>query len=72
VPDKKHVEENVELSELNRQDPRESLLKYAEKAKKNPPKFFNAYKETQPEKIYSEDYDDVEDREKKKKLKIGK
>lgn len=50
------------------EDPREALLKYAEKAQKDP-LFTNAWKETQPKTIYRELSDDEEDAPDKKKVK---
>ncbi len=42
------------------EDPREALLKYAEKAEKDP-LFTNAWKKTQPKAIYSHFSDDEGD-----------
>ena len=50
------------------EDPREALLKYADKAK-NDPLFTNAWKETQPETIYAEVSEGEEDGPDKKKAK---
>ncbi|KAA8896804.1 hypothetical protein TRICI_006825 [Trichomonascus ciferrii] len=57
TPDPEHVKQNVELSGLGAEDPREALLKYAEKAEKEPPGFLAAYKKTQPKKLYENDDD---------------
>ena len=46
-PDEKHIKEHIPLSSMRDEDPREALLKYAEKAEKDP-MFTNAWKETQP------------------------
>lgn len=59
-PDEKHVKENIPLSSMRDEDPREALLKYAEKAQKDP-MFTNAWKETQPQTIYAEISDNEED-----------
>lgn len=48
------------------EDPREALLKYAEKAGKDP-MFTNAWKYTQPKTIYAEISDDDEEKELAKK-----
>ena len=46
-PDEKHIKEHIPLSSMRDEDPREALLKYAEKAEKDP-MFTNAWKYTQP------------------------
>jgi WD40 repeat protein len=52
-PDEEYVKREYGLSSMRDEDPREALLKYADKAK-NDPLFTNAWKETQPETIYAE------------------
>ena len=64
-PDERHIRENIPLSSMRDEDPREALLKYAEKAEKDPI-FTKAYKETQPEAIYG-DISDNEEQEPEKK-----
>jgi hypothetical protein len=64
-PDEKHIRENIPLSSMRDEDPREALLKYAEKAQKDP-LFTKAWKETQPTPIYRELSDDEEEPEKKR------
>lgn len=64
-PDEGYVKSQIPLSSLRDEDPREALLKYADKAK-NDPLFTNAWKETQPETIYAEVSDDEEEPDKKK------
>lgn len=59
-PDEKHIRESIPLSSMRDEDPREALLKYAEKAEKDPI-FTRAYKETQPNAIYAEVSDDEEE-----------
>ena len=59
-PDEKHVRENIPLSSMRDEDPREALLKYAEKAEKEP-MFTKAWKETQPKTLYAELSDEDED-----------
>ncbi|XTI92330.1 WD40 repeat-like protein [Cenococcum geophilum] len=59
-PDEKHIREHIPLSSMRDEDPREALLKYAEKAK-NDPLFTNAWKDTQPKTIYAELSDDEEE-----------
>lgn len=64
--DEKHVNELIPLSTMRNEDPREALLKYAEKAEKDP-LFTNAWKQTQPKTIYAELSDEeVEEPDKKK------
>ncbi|KAI4165625.1 MAG: hypothetical protein LQ342_000567 [Letrouitia transgressa] len=58
-PDEEHVKKNIPLSSMRDEDPREALLKYAEKAEKDP-MFTNAWKKTQPKTIYA-DVSDEED-----------
>ena len=53
------------------EDPREALLKYADKAAKDP-MFTNAWKDTQPKTVYADvdsDEDGIKDQPSKKKLK---
>ena len=67
-PDEKHIKERIPLSSMREEDPREALLKYAEKAQKDPI-FTNAWKDTQPKTIYAELSDEEADGPDKKKLK---
>ncbi len=66
-PDAKHVKTSIPLSSMRDEDPREALLKYADKAEKDP-MFTNAWKKTQPKTIYAElsDGEEEEGPEKKK------
>lgn len=69
-PDEKHIAENIPLSRMLHEDPREALLKYANVAKEDP-MFTNAWKQTQPVTQYA-DLSDEEEGEQgpdKKKLK---
>ena len=59
-PDENHIKNNIPLSSMRDEDPREALLKYAEKAEKDP-MFTNAWKHTQPKTIYAELSDDEEE-----------
>lgn len=59
-PDEKHIEENIPLSKMLHEDPREALLKYADVAKKDP-LFTNAWKETQPVTQYADISDEEEE-----------
>ncbi|RMD40445.1 hypothetical protein DV735_g4705, partial [Chaetothyriales sp. CBS 134920] len=59
-PDEEHIRKNIPLSSMREEDPREALLKYADKAK-NDPLFTNAWKHTQPKTIYAELSDDDDD-----------
>ena len=70
-PDEKHISENIPLSRMLHEDPREALLKYADVAKKDP-MFTGAWKATQPVTQYAEVSDDEaqgEDRPDKKRAK---
>ncbi|KAL3471272.1 26S protease regulatory subunit 4 [Aspergillus californicus] len=67
-PDEKHIRENIPLSSMRDEDPREALLKYAEKAEKDPI-FTKAWKETQPTTIYRDLSDDDEPQPDKKKAR---
>ncbi|KAF1812040.1 WD domain, G-beta repeat-containing protein [Eremomyces bilateralis CBS 781.70] len=63
-PDEQHIKNSIPLSAMRDEDPREALMKYADKAK-NDPMFTKAWKETQPKTIYA-DLSDEEEPEKKK------
>ena len=52
-PDEQHIKNNIPLSSMRDEDPREALLKYADKAEKDP-MFTNAWKQTQPKTLYAE------------------
>lgn len=67
-PDERHVRENIPLSSMRDEDPREALLKYADKAK-NDPLFTKAWSKTQPKTVYADISDEEEDevRDKKKR-----
>ncbi|KAK4158010.1 WD40-repeat-containing domain protein [Chaetomidium leptoderma] len=52
-PDEKHISENIPLSRMLHEDPREALLKYADVAKKDP-RFTSAWSKTQPVTQYAE------------------
>ncbi|KAI5864586.1 WD40 repeat-like protein [Durotheca rogersii] len=67
-PDEKHISENIPLSKMLHEDPREALLKYADLAKKDP-MFTNAWKSTQPVTQYADVSDEEEDGPEKKKVK---
>ncbi|KAJ5573587.1 uncharacterized protein N7459_008014 [Penicillium hispanicum] len=67
-PDEKHIRESIPLSSMRDEDPREALLKYAEKAEKDPI-FTRAYQETQPKAIYAELSDEEEGGPEKKKAR---
>ncbi|KAK4992951.1 hypothetical protein LTR66_006142 [Elasticomyces elasticus] len=64
-PSEAHVKSAIPLSSMRDEDPREALLKYAEKAKTDP-LFTNAWAQTQPKTIYAELSDDEEEPELKK------
>ncbi|MCJ1400144.1 hypothetical protein MMC11_003348 [Xylographa trunciseda] len=61
-PDELHIKNNIPLSSMRDEDPREALLKYAEKAEKDP-MFTNAWKHTQPKTIYAELSEDEDEEE---------
>ncbi len=67
-PDEAHIKERIPLSSMRDEDPREALLKYAEKAQKDP-MFTNAWKHTQPKTIYRELSDDEDEGPERKKTK---
>ncbi|KAI9779130.1 MAG: hypothetical protein M1839_007665 [Geoglossum umbratile] len=67
-PDERHIKENIPLSSMRDEDPREALLKYAEVAEKDP-MFTNAWKLTQPKTIYAELSDEEDEGPDKKKTK---
>ncbi|KAI0180249.1 WD40 repeat-like protein [Hypoxylon sp. FL1284] len=67
-PDEKHISENIPLSKMLHEDPREALLKYADLAKKDPV-FTKAWKSTQPVTQYADVSDEEEDGPEKKKVK---
>ncbi|KAK4123575.1 WD40 repeat-like protein [Parathielavia appendiculata] len=66
-PDEKHIEQNIPLSRMLHEDPREALLKYADVAKKDPV-FTGAWAKTQPVTHYAElsDEEEGEGRESKR------
>ena len=51
-PDEEHIKNSIPLSSMRDEDPREALLKYADKAEKDP-MFTGAWKKTQPTTIYA-------------------
>ncbi|EMC96961.1 hypothetical protein BAUCODRAFT_32706 [Baudoinia panamericana UAMH 10762] len=61
-PDEEYVRSQIPLSSLRDEDPREALLRYADKAK-NDPLFTNAWKTTQPKTIYRELSDEEEEKD---------
>ncbi|KAI8951978.1 WD repeat domain-containing protein [Xylaria longipes] len=67
-PDEKHISENIPLSRMLHEDPREALLKFADVAKKDP-MFTNAWKDTQPVTQYADVSDEEEDGPDKKRIK---
>ncbi|KAI2626480.1 WD40 repeat-like protein [Hypoxylon sp. NC1633] len=68
-PDEKHISENIPLSRMLHEDPREALLKYADLAKKDPV-FTKAWKSTQPVTQYADVSDEeTEEGPEKKKAK---
>lgn len=68
APDEQKVLEHIPLSSMRDEDPREALLKYEEKAQKDP-MFTNAWKHTQPKTIYADLSDEEEEVPDKKKVR---
>lgn len=56
-PDERHVAENIPLSRMLHEDPREALLKFADKARDDP-MFTKAWAKTQPKTQYGDISDD--------------
>ncbi|KAF4953716.1 hypothetical protein FSARC_12322 [Fusarium sarcochroum] len=67
-PDEKLIAENIPLARMLHEDPREALLKYADKAQSDP-MFTKAWSKTQPQTQYAELSDEEEDGPDKKRLK---
>ncbi|PFH58969.1 hypothetical protein XA68_12966 [Ophiocordyceps unilateralis] len=67
-PDEKHVADNIPLARMLHEDPREALLKYADKAQSDP-MFTKAWSKTQPKTQYAELSGDEDDGPDKKKTK---
>lgn len=68
-PDEKQIAENIPLARMLHEDPREALLKYADKAQSDP-MFTKAWSKTQPQTQYAELSDDEEEEgPNKKKVK---
>ncbi|KAG5919817.1 hypothetical protein E4U42_006417 [Claviceps africana] len=67
-PDEKHVVDNIPLARMLHEDPREALLKYADKAQSDPI-FTKAWSKTQPKTQYADLSDDENDGPDKKKTK---
>lgn len=66
--DERFIQSHIPLSSMRDEDPREALLKYADKAQKDPI-FTKAYQETQPKAIYAELSDDEDRGPEKKKAR---
>ena len=60
APDQAHIRASIPLSTMREEDPREALLKYADKAEKDP-MFTKAWSRTQPKTIYAADEEDEEE-----------
>jgi hypothetical protein len=67
-PDQEHIRKSIALSSMRDEDPREALLKYADKAEKDP-MFTGVWKKNQPKTIYAEVQDEEEEEEPDKKKK---
>ncbi|KAK7520781.1 WD repeat protein [Phyllosticta citriasiana] len=70
-PDEEHIRKSIPLSSMREEDPREALLKYADKAKEDPV-FTAAWKETQPKPIFRELSDDEAEEEEPKAKRAQK
>ena len=68
APDERHIRESFPLSSMREEDPREALLKYADK-EKDDPMFTKAWKQTQPKTLYADVSDEEETGPSKKKQK---
>ena len=68
-PDERHVKERIPLSSMRDEDPREALMKYAEKAEREP-MFTNAWKYTQPKTIYAQLSDEEDGGPERKRAKV--
>lgn len=67
-PDEARINASIPLSSMRDEDPREALLKYAEKAEKEPV-FTGAWKATQPKTLYGEVSEEEEEEPEKKKVR---
>lgn len=67
-PDEKRIAENIPLARMLHEDPREALLKYADKAQSDP-MFTKAWSKTQPQTQYAEISDEEDDGPDKKKAR---
>ena len=65
-PAEEHIKNSIPLSSMRDEDPREALLKYAEKAEKDPV-YTGAWSKTQPKTIYAEVSDEEEEQGPNKK-----
>ena len=61
-PSEDHINNRIAFSDMRNEDPREALLRYADKAK-NDPMFTKAWSKTQPKTIYDNNGDDDGDAE---------
>jgi len=68
APDEQKVLQHIPLSSMRDEDPREALLKYEDKAQKDP-MFTNAWKHTQPKTIYADLSEEEEEAPEKKKVR---
>ena len=64
-PDESRITENIPLARMLHEDPREALLKYADKAQSDPV-FTKAWQKTQPKTVYADASDEEEGPDKKK------
>ncbi|KAI5819932.1 WD40-repeat-containing domain protein [Pyronema omphalodes] len=65
-PDQEHIRKSIALASMRDEDPREALLKYADKAESDP-MFTGVWKKNQPKPIYAEVEDEEEEEPEKKK-----
>lgn len=64
-PSEEHIRERIAFSDMRNEDPREALLRYADKA--DDPMFTKAWAKTQPKTVYADVSDDEEENAKKKR-----
>ena len=69
APDAEHIRKTHLLASMRDEDPREALLKYAEKAEKDP-MFTGVWKKNQPEPVWAKPEDDIEEEDKAKKRRF--
>lgn len=64
-PSEEHIKERIAFSDMRNEDPREALLRYADKAQ-NDPMFTKAWSKTQPKPVYADLSDEDDDKTRKR------